>query len=91
MEKLKLGVIGFGNMGTGHAGNVMGGRVPEMELGAISPRPGRRRPRGCIRRFRSLRMLRNCSRAAAATWSSSRHPIMSIRHWPSKHSSMVSM
>ena len=35
MEKLKLGVIGFGNMGTGHAGNVMGGRVPEMELGAI--------------------------------------------------------
>ena len=23
MEKLKLGVIGFGNMGTGHAGNVI--------------------------------------------------------------------
>lgn len=35
MEKLRLGVIGFGNMGTGHAGNVMGGRVPEMALGAV--------------------------------------------------------
>ena len=35
MDKLRLGVIGFGNMGTGHAGNVMGGRVPEMTLGAV--------------------------------------------------------
>ena len=35
MDKLRLGVIGFGNMGTGHAGNVMGGRVPEMALGAV--------------------------------------------------------
>ena len=35
MEKLRLGIIGFGNMGTAHAGNVMGGKVPEMELGAI--------------------------------------------------------
>ncbi len=35
MEKLKLGIIGFGNMGTGHAKNVMEGKVPRMELGAI--------------------------------------------------------
>ena len=35
MEKLKLGVIGFGNMGTGHVKNVMEGKVPEMEIGAI--------------------------------------------------------
>ena len=35
MEKLKLGVIGFGNMGTGHVKNVMEGKVPEMETGAI--------------------------------------------------------
>lgn len=35
MQKLKLGIIGFGNMGTGHAGNVASGKVPEMELGAI--------------------------------------------------------
>ena len=35
MEKLKLGIIGFGNMGTGHVKNVMEGRVPRMELGAI--------------------------------------------------------
>ena len=35
MDKLRLGVIGFGNMGTGHVGNVMTGRVPEMTLGAV--------------------------------------------------------
>lgn len=35
MEKLKLGIIGFGNMGTGHAKNLMEGKVPAMELGAI--------------------------------------------------------
>ncbi len=35
MEKLRLGVIGFGNMGTGHVASVAGGRVPEMEMGAI--------------------------------------------------------
>ena len=35
MEKLKLGIIGFGNMGTGHAKNVAEGKVPAMELGAI--------------------------------------------------------
>ena len=34
-NKVRLGVIGFGNMGTGHAGNVAGGKVPDMVLGAI--------------------------------------------------------
>lgn len=35
MEKLKLGIIGFGNMGTSHAANLKKGKVPAMELGAI--------------------------------------------------------
>ncbi len=35
MEKLRLGVIGFGNMGTSHVRNVWEGRVPEMTMGAI--------------------------------------------------------
>lgn len=35
MGKIKLGLIGFGNMGTGHASNLMAGKVPKMELGAI--------------------------------------------------------
>lgn len=35
MEKLKFGIIGFGNMGSGHAKTVMDGKVPKMELCAI--------------------------------------------------------
>lgn len=35
MEKVRLGVIGFGNMGTGHVKSVAEGRVPGMELGAM--------------------------------------------------------
>ena len=35
MEKIKLGIIGFGNMGTGHTSNIMGGHCPEVELVAI--------------------------------------------------------
>ena len=34
-NKIKLGIIGFGNMGTGHASNIMGGNCPEVELVAI--------------------------------------------------------
>ncbi|MBR3592232.1 MAG: Gfo/Idh/MocA family oxidoreductase [Clostridia bacterium] len=35
MDKIKLGIIGFGNMGTGHTSNIMGGNCPEVELVAI--------------------------------------------------------
>lgn len=35
MEKVRLGVIGFGNMGTGHVKNVTEGKVPDMVMGAI--------------------------------------------------------
>ena len=35
MEKVRLGVIGFGNMGTSHSKNVFEGKVPKMELAAI--------------------------------------------------------
>ena len=35
MEKIKLGIIGFGNMGTGHTSNIMGGNCPEVDLVAI--------------------------------------------------------
>ena len=35
LEKVRLGVIGFGNMGTAHCGNVASGKVPKMELTAI--------------------------------------------------------
>lgn len=35
MQKVKIGIIGFGNMGTGHCKNLMSGKVPNMELAAI--------------------------------------------------------
>lgn len=35
MEIIKLGVIGYGNMGTTHVKNVMEGSVPNMEIGAV--------------------------------------------------------
>ena len=35
MEEVRLGIIGFGNMGTGHAKNVTAGKVPHMTLTAI--------------------------------------------------------
>ncbi len=35
MEKVRLGIIGYGNMGTTHAKNVMEGAVPKMELTAV--------------------------------------------------------
>ena len=35
MDKIRLGVIGFGNMGSGHVGNIMNGKVPSMVVGAV--------------------------------------------------------
>ncbi|MDO4608188.1 MAG: Gfo/Idh/MocA family oxidoreductase [Clostridia bacterium] len=34
-DKIKLGIIGFGNMGTGHTSNIMTGACPEIQLVAI--------------------------------------------------------
>ncbi len=36
MEKIKLGIIGIGNMGSGHASNIKNGECPEIELTAIA-------------------------------------------------------
>ena len=36
MEKIKLGIIGIGNMGSGHAGNIKNGKCPEIELVAMA-------------------------------------------------------
>ena len=35
MDKVKIGIIGYGNMGTTHARNLMNGRVTRMELTAV--------------------------------------------------------
>ena len=36
MNRIKLGIIGIGNMGSGHAGNIKNGKCPEIELAAIA-------------------------------------------------------
>ena len=42
MEKMKLGIIGIGNMGSGHAGNIKQGRCPEIDLVAIADNNSKR-------------------------------------------------
>ena len=36
MEKVRLGIIGYGNMGMGHAKNILEGKCPEIELAAVA-------------------------------------------------------
>jgi predicted dehydrogenase len=36
MNKIKLGIIGLGNMGSGHAQNVKDGKCPDIELAAVA-------------------------------------------------------
>lgn len=35
MKKMKLGIIGYGNMGTAHVHNIMSGKIPNVELVAM--------------------------------------------------------
>jgi predicted dehydrogenase len=43
MDKVKLGMIGIGNMGTGHCKNIIKGEVKEIELYAVADRKESRR------------------------------------------------
>lgn len=43
MATLRMGIIGVGNMGTGHAKSMLEGKVPEIELVAIADRKQQRR------------------------------------------------
>ena len=36
MKKIRLGILGVGNMGTSHSRNVLEGKCPEFELTAIA-------------------------------------------------------
>jgi predicted dehydrogenase len=38
MDKVKLGIIGVGNMGSGHIGNIVDGKCPEIEVVAVADR-----------------------------------------------------
>lgn len=43
MNKIKLGIIGIGNMGSGHAKNIIAGKTPAVELVAVADRKEDRR------------------------------------------------
>ena len=43
MEKVRLGIIGVGNMGTGHSQNILAGKCPEIEIAAVADRRESRR------------------------------------------------
>ena len=43
MTKVRLGIIGVGNMGSGHAANNLAGKCPEIELTAVADRREARR------------------------------------------------
>ena len=36
MEQVKLGIIGIGNMGSGHCRTILDGQVPELKLAAVA-------------------------------------------------------
>lgn len=36
MEQVKLGIIGIGNMGSGHCNNILAGKTPEIVLAAVA-------------------------------------------------------
>ena len=35
MKKVRIGILGVGNMGSGHYGNILGGACPELEVTAV--------------------------------------------------------
>ncbi|MDR2931692.1 MAG: Gfo/Idh/MocA family oxidoreductase [Oscillospiraceae bacterium] len=43
MSKIKLGIIGIGNMGTNHVQNILAGKTPDITLSAIADRSPERR------------------------------------------------
>ncbi|MDO5435469.1 MAG: Gfo/Idh/MocA family oxidoreductase [Clostridia bacterium] len=43
MSKLRLGIIGVGNIGSGHVGNILAGMSPEVEITAAADRRDSRR------------------------------------------------
>ena len=46
MNKVRMGIIGMGNMGSGHIKSLIAGQVPDMELAAVSDRLEARRKWG---------------------------------------------
>src|ERR1700752_1099452 len=44
MQKVRLGLIGYGNMGAGHAAQIINGRIPRLTLTAVAASSPARQP-----------------------------------------------
>lgn len=44
MHKVRLGLIGYGNMGAHHAGQILGGKIPRLTLAAVAESAPARQP-----------------------------------------------
>ena len=44
MKKVRLGLVGYGNMGAGHAAQILAGRIPRLELTAVAESAPARQP-----------------------------------------------
>ena len=44
MQKVRLGLIGYGKMGSGHAAQILDGKIPRLVLTAVATRSPARRP-----------------------------------------------
>lgn len=69
MKKIKLGIIGIGNMGKGHLQNVIDGKCPSVEVAAvcdIDENNWNMRRESC-RAFFVLRMRSKCMTAEKST------------------------
>ncbi len=68
---VKVGIIGLGNMGTGHAGQILNGMIPRMELTAVCDiNPDRLKPYPKLKHFESSeKMIRSgvCDAVIIAT------------------------
>lgn len=56
MEKLRLGIIGMGNMGCGHLRSILNGECPNWEVTAVADTDPAKleRARGCVRQLRAF-------------------------------------
>lgn len=56
LTKVKLGIVGYGNMGTSHVDNIMGGKVPDMEVTAVCDTSENRR-NTCLKAYNKIKIF----------------------------------
>ena len=89
MNQVKLGIIGLGNMGSGHCNNILAGLTPELKLTAAADLRQSRRDWAKETLPDDVVLFENGDQLidpVCATPLSSQHPTTSIRALRSSHS-----